>query len=72
MEIFKLLFQEKKLSFFSRLIGKSSKASADDIKMAKVKYRLLVEVSNEIVIHLDNLEKKLKKLGEDEIKKLTS
>ena len=72
MEIFKLLFQEKKLSFFSRLIGRSSKANADDIKMAKVKYRLLVEVSNEIVIHLDNLEKKLKKLGEDGIKKLIS
>ncbi len=70
MEIFKLLFQEKKLSFFSRLIGKSSKANAEDIRLAKLKYNVLVEVSNEIIIHLDYLEKKLKKMGEEKVREL--
>lgn len=72
MEIFKLLFQEKKISFFGRLIGKSTNATKEEIKSAKAKYGTLVKVSNEIVMHLNQLEIDLKKLGVDKVKSLLS
>ncbi len=70
MQIFKILFQKKKVSFFGRLIGKSTKITEEDKKLARAKYQTLVQVSNKIVDCLDSLERKLKQLGEEKVAKL--
>ena len=70
MQIFKILFQKKKVSFFGKLIGKSTKTTEDDKQLARAKYQTLVQVSNKIVDSLNILEQKLKQLGEEEVAKL--
>ncbi len=70
MEIFKILFEKKKVSFFGKLIGKSATISEADKQLARAKFRTLEEVSKSIVNKLDTLEAKLKQLGEQEVAKL--
>ena len=70
MEIFNILFSQKKQSFFSKLIGKSTKLSESDKQLARAKFRTLEEVSKRIVEKLDLLEKHLKLMGEDRVAKL--
>jgi hypothetical protein len=69
MEIFKILFEKKKRSFFSKLIGKSAKVSEQDKQLARAKFRTLEEVSKNIVSKLDALEARLKNLGAEEVSK---
>jgi hypothetical protein len=70
MEIFNILFQKKKLSFFAKLIGKSTKISESEKKLARAKFRTLEEISKHIVDKLDSLESRLKKLGPEQVAKL--
>ncbi|MBL4661653.1 MAG: CZB domain-containing protein [Alcanivoracaceae bacterium] len=70
MEIFQILFKKKKVSFFNKLIGKSSKISDKDKKMARAKFRILDQVSKQIIDKLDALESKLKQLDTKEVAQL--
>jgi len=70
MEIFKILFEKKKVSFFSKMIGRSAKANEADKQLARVKFRTLEAVSINIVNKLDVLESKLKDMGEEQVAKL--
>jgi len=70
MEIFNILFAQKKKSFFSKLIGKSTQLSEADKQLARAKYRTLEEVSKRIIDKLDALEKRLKLMGEEKISEL--
>ncbi len=49
MGIFKILFGKKKLSFFSKLIGKSNSVTDEERKLARAKFRILEEVSKQII-----------------------
>ena len=71
MEIFQILFEKKKVSFFDKLIGKTSKISANDKKMARAKFRILDQVSKQIIHKLDALELKLKQLDAKQVAQLT-
>jgi hypothetical protein len=70
MEIFKILFGKKKTSFFSRLIGKSSKLTEQDRRLARVKFGSLEEISKQIISKLDALEKRIKQLTSEEFAEL--
>ena len=70
MEIFKILFEQKKRSFFSKLIGKSTKISDEDKQLARAKFRTLEEVSRQILKSLGALELKLKQMGAEKVAKL--
>ncbi|MEZ5496141.1 MAG: CZB domain-containing protein [Gammaproteobacteria bacterium] len=70
MQIFALLFNEKKHSLFSKLVGKASKVDEQNKLEAKRKFKQLDLVSKTIVEKLDVLESKLKNMADDEIQKL--
>ena len=66
MEIFNILFEKKKQSLFSKLIGKSAKLSDENKKLARAKFRTLEHVSKQIIMKLDALEEKIKRMSPDE------
>ena len=70
MEIFKILFGQKKRSIFAKMLGKSAKLSEQDRQLARAKFRTLEEVSKHIVEKLDALEKRLKTMGEEKVAEL--
>ena len=60
MEIFNILFTKKKLSLFSKLIGKSTSLNEEDRHIARVKFKTLEHISKQIVERLNALEDKIK------------
>ncbi len=70
MEIFNLLFNQKKGGFFSKLVGKSARIDEQNRKLAKEKYKQLDKVSKEILTRLESLEKEIQALSEDELQAL--
>jgi hypothetical protein len=66
MEIFKVLFSEKETSLFSRLLGKKSRASREDIENARRMFHSLNEVSRDMTERLDELERVLAQLSEED------
>jgi len=66
MEIFRQLFHDKEASLFSRLLGKKSKASKEDIEAARRMFHLLSDVSREMTERLDELQHLLQQMPEEE------
>lgn len=70
MEIFNILFGQKKQSFFSKLIGKKTKLSDNEKQLARAKFRTLDQVSKVIIAKLDALEARVKQMSAEEFSKL--
>ncbi len=69
MEIFGLLYGEenKKLSFFSKLIGRAQKAAFEKKAAAEEKALLLQEQSAEVIAQLEHLQRVINALGEKQL-----
>ncbi len=68
-EIFVLLFEEKErsISFFSRLFGRSHKSSVRNQSLAREKFSVLEQQSKTIIYKLDELEKIVSGMNENQI-----
>jgi hypothetical protein len=70
MEIFKVLFRDKEQSLFSRMLGKKSKASKEDVETARRMFHSLNEVSREMTELLDEVERVLAEMSDQEFARL--
>ena len=71
LEIFKILFHGKEPSLFSRLLGKKSGASKEDIETARRMFQSLSDVSREMTDLLDEIERTLRRMSDQEFAELT-
>ncbi len=62
-DIFNLLFEQKKGSFFSRLTGQHKKQQKQNIEMAKQRFSDLRKMSDKIIDKLDALEKEIRNIA---------
>lgn len=67
MEIFNLLFNQKKAGFFSKLVGKSARIDEQNRKLAREKYKQLDQLSREIVRLLEVLETEIQAMDEKQL-----
>ncbi len=70
IEIFNLLFGQKKSGFFSKLLGKSARIDEQNRKLAMEKYKQLDRLSREIIQRLEALEKEVQAMDADELEAL--
>jgi len=70
IEIFNLLFNQKKTGFFSKLVGKSARIDEQNRKLAKEKYKQLDKVSRTIVQQLEALEKEVQAMDDEKLEAL--
>jgi hypothetical protein len=68
-EIFALLYGEenKKPSFFSKLIGRAQKAAAEKKEAAKVKSLILKDHSTEVIDHMEQLQRVINAMGDKQL-----
>lgn len=59
MKIFKIYFDETKLSFFSKLMGKKKEVSEEEHILAQTYYQELRKISKQLMERIDRLEKRL-------------
>ncbi len=70
MEIFNLLFDTKKPSFWKRLLGRSHSRSPETLEAARRRYSELNDLSHEISDRLKMLEKRIIDMDEEELRNI--
>lgn len=66
LQIFNLLFRERKLSLFGKLLGKKAEPSAEELEEAKTLFKVLNSKSEEIMELLNDLEKLIISMSDEE------
>ena len=66
LHIFNLLFRERKLSLFDKLLGKKAEPSEDELEEAKALFKVLNSKSEEIMELLNDLEKLIISMSDEE------
>ena len=68
LEIFTLYFPTRELSFFAKLFSRKYKISEQDQEKAKLHFKNLRMISNELTNKIDRLESRLMAIGESSYK----
>lgn len=67
-EIYTILFQERRPTFFQRLLGLSHKVSAEDLAIAHKKYQELTTISQKVINLMDQFLEEIDAAAEQEAK----